>query len=91
MAKRKVSESKEVNKAQIKALLLKQADVLYQQQLNDEMGRLHNRFVAFISESKLPLPQVFVVLDILKDECVELARKQYLGVKDGGDVEKHSV
>ena len=91
MAKRKVSESKEVNKAQVKALLLKQADVLYRQQLNDEMGNLHNRFVAFISESKLPLPQVFVVLDILKDECVELARKQYLGEKIGSNVEKVSV
>jgi len=79
MAKRKISESKEVNKAQVKALLLKQADVLYRQQLNNEMGKLHNHFVAFISESKLPLPQVSIVLDILKNETTILARKKYLG------------
>lgn len=74
-----MAKNKEVKKAEIKALLLKQAELLYRKQLNDEMGNLHNRFVAFISESKLPLPQVFVVLDILKDECVEIAKKQYSG------------
>lgn len=86
-----MAKNKEVNKAQIKALLLKQAELLYSKQLNDEMGNLHNRFVAFISEAKIPLPQVFVVLDILKAECLELAQKQYLGVKRGGNVEKSSV
>lgn len=81
MAKRKESEIKAIKDAQLKAILLKQADVLYQEHLSNEMGKLHNRFVAFISESGLPLPQVMLVLDMLKDEAVDLARKAYLEKK----------
>ena len=43
------------------------------------MGHLHNRFVGFISESKLPLPQVITVLQILLNEALQLATAKYLG------------
>ena len=50
-----------------------------EQLLKDAMGQLHNRFVAFITEAQLPLPHVIMVLDMLRSEAVELARKTYLG------------
>lgn len=81
MTKRKSPETKAVKDAQLKAILLKQADVLYREHLSNEMGKLHNRFVAFISESRLPLPQIMLVLDMLKNEAVDLARKAYLDKK----------
>lgn len=52
---------------------------LYESYLDDEMGNLHNQFVAFISESKLPLPQVLIVLKILEAETIEIARHKYMG------------
>ncbi len=52
---------------------------LYDQYLTDEMGNLHNRFVAYISESRLPLPQVLLVLEMLKAKTIDIAKKKYLG------------
>ena len=45
----------------------------------DRMGQLHNRFVAYISESEMPLPEVILVLTMLLNEATELARLKYLG------------
>ena len=47
--------------------------------LEDQMGHLHNRFVAFIAESRLPLPQALLVIETLKAEIMEQAAKKYLG------------
>ena len=52
----------------------------YAEQLDNDMGQLHNQFVGFISASKLPLPQVALVLEILLRETVDEAMKRYLGV-----------
>lgn len=51
----------------------------YEDQLNTEMGQLHNQFVVFISTARLPLPQVLLVLQILVQETVEQATRKYLG------------
>jgi len=51
----------------------------YETYLEDEMGKLHNQFVAFISESRVPLPRVLIVLEILKAETIEIARQKYMG------------
>ena len=51
----------------------------YIAQLDDLMGHLHNQFVAFISESKVPLPHVALVLQILQKEIVDQAMHKYLG------------
>jgi len=51
----------------------------YQQYITDQAGALHNKLVAFVSESKIPLIQVLLVLEILLDEVVEQLRKQHLG------------
>ena len=48
-----------------------QIDQLYGQMLDDRVGQLHNKFVGFISESKIPLYNVMVVLDILKAETTQ--------------------
>jgi len=50
---------------------LGQIDQLYGQLLDDRIGKLHNKFVGFISESKIPLYNVLVVLDILKIETTQ--------------------
>lgn len=46
------------------------------QELDDETGQLYNRFVAYISEARIPLYNALVVLDILKAEIVEQIRKK---------------
>lgn len=52
---------------------------VYEDHLVDSMGMLHNRFVAFVAESRLPLPQVLLVLEMLVSETIEQARKKYVG------------
>ena len=52
----------------------------YNTAIDQQMEKLHNRFVAYISESKLPFMQVIMVLQILLSEAVEMATKKY--VKD---------
>jgi hypothetical protein len=49
----------------------------YEDHLNQTMAHLHNRFVAFIGESRLPIPQVLLVLGILTSETIEQAKKKY--------------
>jgi hypothetical protein len=61
------------------AAVLAKLRLVYEKHLDDEMGLLHNRFVAFISESRLPLPQVLLVLEMLVAETKYQAMKKYLG------------
>ena len=51
----------------------------YEAANDDRMGHLHNQFVGFISASKIPLPQVIVVLQILLNEAMDLAKSKYTG------------
>jgi hypothetical protein len=51
-------------------------EVAYEQSLDDATGQLHNRFVAYIAESRAPIYNVLVVLDILRAEVVEQIRKR---------------
>ena len=60
-------------------MALQQMADMYQQHLDDTMGHLYNQFVAFIAESKLPLPQVLLVLEMLILETQMQARKRYIG------------
>ena len=69
----------EVANLQLRQEALDQVRKIYEEQLTDEMGKLHNQFVAFISESRVPLPQVLIVLEILKAETIEIARHKYMG------------
>lgn len=50
----------------------------YEAQQFDAMGTLHNRFVAFISESGLPLRNVTIVLEILLRECLGQIEQAYM-------------
>ena len=61
------------------AAALKRVALVYENHLNDEMGMLHNRFVAFIAESRLPLPHVLLVLKMLESETIDQAKKKYIG------------
>jgi len=58
--------------------LMEKLGEAYLEQLDDQMGLLHNQFETFISASQLPLPQVILVLQMLISETVELAHKRYL-------------
>jgi hypothetical protein len=49
----------------------------YEDHLNDTMALLHNRFVGYIAESRLPIPQVLLVLKMLVSETIEQAKRKY--------------
>ena len=49
----------------------------YDTQVEEAMGHLHNRFVAYISEAMLPLPQVIMVLTMLLREATDQALAKY--------------
>jgi len=51
----------------------------YSSQLDASMGLLHNQFVAFIASAGIPLPNVMLVLEMLKKEIVDQASTKYLG------------
>ena len=69
-------QSKETAKAEA---LLKQFEQDFDKTLTDRMGHLHNQFVAFISESRLPITHVITVLNILLYEANEQAKQKYIG------------
>jgi hypothetical protein len=63
----------------------KQRDSLYQElgkayqaKLDNDMEKLHNQFVAFISVSHLPMTEVLLVLEILIKETIDQAIKKYM-------------
>lgn len=51
----------------------------YSAKLDEEMGWLYNQFVAFVSAAKVPLPNVILVLEMLKKDVVNQAFKKHLG------------
>ena len=50
----------------------------YNTALDQQMEKLHNHFVGYISESRLPVMQVIMVLQILLDEAVAMAKTKYV-------------
>ena len=40
-------------------------------------ANLYNRFISYLSESKVPLHEVLVVLEILKTDVIEQIRKAH--------------
>jgi hypothetical protein len=59
--------------------LMEELGKAYSAKLDEDMGKLHNQFVTFISAAKLPLPQVALVLEILLREVVDQAMSKYMG------------
>jgi hypothetical protein len=51
----------------------------YEDKNSETMGNLHNRFVGFISEAKLPITHVITVLQLLLTEAVEMANQKFIG------------
>ena len=58
--------------------LLKQFEIQFDETLNDRMGHLHNRMVAFVAESRLPITHVITVLQILLSEATEQAKQKFM-------------
>ena len=50
----------------------------YNTAIDQQMEHLHNQFVVYISESKLPVMQVIMVLQILLKESVDMAMQKYV-------------
>lgn len=75
-------QSEEVGQKEIldkQKIIMEELNSAYLNALDTEMGQLHNQFVAFISASKLPLPQVSLVLEILLRETIDHAIQKYIG------------
>jgi len=51
-------------------------EAVYALAIDEATAHLYNRFIGFISESRIPLYNVSVVLDILKAEVTEQIRKK---------------
>jgi len=51
-------------------------EAAHEEAIDDATGQLYNRFVAYISEARIPLNNVLMVLEILKIEAVEQMRKK---------------
>lgn len=51
----------------------------YNEYINDQAGMLNNKIIAFVSESKIPLIQVMLVLEILLENCKRQCYEKYLG------------
>lgn len=49
--------------------------------IEDRMGHLYNRFVGYIAEARLPIPQVVTVLNLLLKDAVGIAEQKYKGGK----------
>ncbi|MBT7080892.1 MAG: hypothetical protein HN929_05420 [Chloroflexi bacterium] len=58
-------------------LLEAQIRVEYEASLDDEMAKLYNQFIAFLSESRVPLYSTLVVLEIVKSEVLEQIKKKH--------------
>jgi hypothetical protein len=51
----------------------------HESRIDDNMGHLYNRFVGYISEAQIPLPQVITVLNMLLRDALGLAEQKYKG------------
>jgi hypothetical protein len=51
----------------------------YDQYIQDQAGILHNKIAVFIAESKIPLSQVLLVLELLREETIRACYTKYLG------------
>jgi len=67
------------NKSKTQAAeLLKQFESQFDETLNERMGHLHNRMVAFVAESRLPITHVITVLQMLLTEATDQALKKFM-------------
>ena len=80
-----MEDNKAVSEEEVQVAVDKQRAIMaalseaYEDQLQRDMGLLHNQFVSFISAAKIPLPHALLVLQMLITETIEQAKRQYLG------------
>ena len=72
------TEAKELEKRQLPPEIISLIIENYNTVLDGQMEHLHNQFVVYISESKLPIMQVIMVLQILLKESVDMATQKYV-------------
>lgn len=82
MAKNKPKEKvREPTPEELTAAAFRKMQQMYEVQLDDKMGKLHNQLIAYVSQAQIPLPHLVLVLDLLKDEAVQLAKQKYMKAK----------
>jgi len=72
------AKSKKADPKDKAAALLKQFEIQFDETLTDRMGDLHNRMVAFVAESRLPITHVITVLQMLLSEANDQAFKKFI-------------
>ena len=59
--------------------LVKMICEVHENKIEEDSAHLYNKFLGFISESELPLPQIVMILHILIDDAIDLAKEKYIG------------
>lgn len=82
MAKKNIveetSQQEDPGNKQIPPEIVKMIIDNYNIMIDQQMELLHNRIAAYVSEAKLPVMQVIMVLQILLGEAVEMATTKYV-------------
>ena len=82
MTKKKINEGapqqEELQDRQLPPEIITMIIENYNTAIDQQMEHLHNRFVLYVSESKLPIMQVIMVLNILLKESVDMAMQKYV-------------
>lgn len=65
------------SEAEKRAEVVEEIITQYQNQIDDRAGKLYNRIVGYISEAQIPIQLVLTVLDLLRADAIEIARKKY--------------
>lgn len=63
----------------VRQVTVARANKRQEQKLAEQMGNVHNAIVALLSESKLPITHINLVLDFVKASALEQAKKFYVG------------
>jgi len=75
---KKETQEHNIQDRQLPSDILKLIIDNYNTAIDQQMEQLHNQFVVYISESKLPVMQVIMVLQILLRESTDMAMHKYV-------------
>jgi hypothetical protein len=75
----KKTQAKKKLPGQIPSEIIEKIVLDHENAIEDRMGHLYNRFVGYIAEARLPIPQVITVLNMLLKDSLVIADKKYKG------------
>lgn len=74
-------EQEELRKKQVPTEIIEKIVSNYQEQVDHNSGQLYNKFVGFISEARIPIAQVILVLTLLLEDAKDIAKKKCFGTE----------